>query len=159
MSTPNRESVFYEAVASRNIPRIRVAAIIIYEGHLLAQRPADDPTACYALIGGEYEMGDTFESRVRAEIEEETSAKVLTTEYRFVVENRFRYHGNLIQAAEHYLEVTIDRTNVASRESHLSQHWLPLANLMDIDLRPTVVRDVIAHGIHRTVHHLGVTLD
>lgn len=159
MSTPSRESEFFQAVANRNIPRIRVAAIIIHKGALLVQRPADDPTACYALIGGEYEVGDTFESRIRAEIEEETNAKVLTTEYRFVVENRFHYHGNLIQTIEHYLEVTIDRSDVASRESHLAQHWLPLANLIDMDLRPTVVRDVVADRTYRTVRHLGVNPD
>ena len=159
MSTPTRESEFFQAVASRNIPRIRVAAIIIRDGHVLAQRPAGDPSACYALIGGEYEMGDTFESRIRAEIEEETNAKVLTTDYRFVVENRFRYNGNLIQAVEHYLEVTIDRADVSSRESHLTQHWLPVATLMNIDLRPNVVRDAIAHGTYKTVRHMDVNLE
>ena len=156
MSTPTHESEFFQAVARRNIPRIRVAAIVIQDGHLLAQRPADDPTACYALIGGEYEMGDTFESRIRTEIEEETNARVLATEYRFVVENRFRYDGQLIQSVEHYLEVTLDRKGIASRESHLTQHWLPLGSLMNIDLRPAVVREALASGAYKTVRHLAV---
>lgn len=159
MSTPTRESEFFQAVASRNIPRIRVAAIIIQDGHLLAQKPVDDPSACYALLGGEYEMGDTFDSRIRAEIEEETNAKVLSAKYCFVVENRFRYNGQVIQGVEHFLEVAIDRQDIESRESHLMQHWLPLERLQDFDLRPTVVRDAIISGTNKTVRHLVVTLD
>lgn len=158
MSTPTRESEFFQAVARRNIPRVRVAAIIVRDGQVLVQRPADDPTACYAMIGGEYEMGDTFESRIRAEVEEETNARVVTADYRFVVENRFRYQGQVIQGVEHYLEVTIDRKDIASGESHLVQHWLPLDRLKDYDVRPTIVRDAIADGSYRTVRHLAVNL-
>ncbi|MBB3590722.1 8-oxo-dGTP pyrophosphatase MutT (NUDIX family) [Rhizobium sp. BK529] len=32
------------------------------------------PTSCHAFVGGEYEIGDTFESRLRKEFEEETNA-------------------------------------------------------------------------------------
>lgn len=158
MSAPTRESEFFQAVAKRNFPRVRVAAIIVQDGQVLVQRPADDPTACYAMIGGEYEMGDTFESRIRAEIEEETNAKVVTADYRFVVENRFRYNGQVIQGVEHYLEVTIDRKDVTSGESHLTQHWLPLDRLQGYDVRPTIVRDAIADGSYQTVRHLAVNL-
>lgn len=155
MNPPN-ESEFFRAVASRQIPRIRIAAIVIRDGRLLVQRPADDPDACYALIGGEYEVGDTFESRLEKEFEEETTAKVLSVKYLFVVENRFVYEGRAIQAVEHYLEVEIDTTDVRSRETHLTQHWLPLARLPEYNLRPHVVRDAIFSGAYRTVRHLTV---
>lgn len=154
MNTPTRESDFFEAVAKRNIPRIRVAAIIIHNGLLLTQRPTNDPKACYALIGGEYEMGDTFESRIRVEVEEETNARVVDAKYRFVVENRFSYNGNDIQIVEHYLAVTLDRIDITSREGHLSQHWLPIDRLRDYDLRPVVVRDAIANENYQTVRHM-----
>lgn len=103
-------------------------------------------------------MGDTFESRIRAEIEEETNAKVLSAEYRFVVENRFLYNGCVIQGVEHFLEVIIDRQDVASHEGHLVQQWLPLDQLQHYDLRPIVVRDAIFKGEYRTVRHLSVNL-
>ncbi len=69
--------------------RVRVAAIVVNDGHLLVQKPTDDPDACYAFIGGMYEVGDTLVERLRLEFEEETTAKVLSARYLFVVENRW----------------------------------------------------------------------
>lgn len=150
----SRETEFFKAVAARDLVRVRVAAIIISAGRVLVQRPADDPHACFAFIGGEYEIGDTFESRLRKELEEETTARVRRAEYRFVVENRFHVKGMFIHGLEHYFEVELDSPDIRSTESHLSQHWLPLDSLCDYDLRPWVVRDVIASGEFRLVRHL-----
>ncbi len=152
----SRETEFLRAVAKRNIVRVRVTAIVVSDGKVLVQRPTDDPTACYAFIGGEYEVGDTFETRIRREFEEETTARVVSWRYLFVVENRFMVDGDLIQGLEHYLEVILDRQNIESREAHLSQHWLPLDRLRDYDLRPHIVRDVVASGDLRNVSHLTV---
>jgi ADP-ribose pyrophosphatase YjhB (NUDIX family) len=150
----SRQDEFFQAVAGRNVVRVRVAAIVVSGGSVLIQRPTDDPTSCYAFIGGEYEVGDTFETRIRREFEEETTARVLGWRYLFVVENRFAVGDDIVQGLEHYLEVTLDRHDVESREAHLSQHWLPLARLGDYDLRPHVVRDVLASGNLHNVSHL-----
>ena len=152
----SRQTEFFRAVAGQNIVRVRVAAIVVSDGRVLVQRPADEPASCYAFIGGEYEAGDTFETRIRREFEEETTARVSGWRYLFVVENRFTVDGGTFQSLEHYLEVTLDRQNVESREAHLSQHWLPLARLRDYDLRPHVVRDVLAAGNLHNVSHLTV---
>jgi 8-oxo-dGTP pyrophosphatase MutT (NUDIX family) len=152
----SRQTEFFRAVASRNVVRVRVAAIVVLNGKVLVQRPTDEPTSCYAFIGGEYEVGDTFETRIRREFEEETTARVVGWRYLFVVENRFTVNGNPFQGLEHYLEVTLDREDVASREAHLSQHWLPLAQLQDYDLRPHIVRDLLASGNLHKVSHLMV---
>ena len=153
----SRQTEFFNAVASRNIVRVRVAAIVVSRGCELVQRPTDEPDSCYAFIGGEYEAGDTFETRICREFEEETTARVLDWRYLFVVENRFTgADGSTFQALEHYLEVTLDRQNVESREDHLSQHWLPLAVLANYDLRPHVVRDALASGDLHNVTHLIV---
>ncbi len=79
-----REAAFFEAVARRRIVRVRVAAIVVQAGQLLVQKPTDDPGACYALIGGEYEMGDTLEDWLRREFDEETNARVIRSDYLFV---------------------------------------------------------------------------
>jgi ADP-ribose pyrophosphatase YjhB (NUDIX family) len=146
-------------VASRNIVRIRVAGIVISEGQLLVQKPTDDPESCYAFIGGELEYGDTFESRIKKEFEEETSAQVTRAEYLFVVENRFRVNGKNIHSLEHYMSVEIDRYDIESLEPHLSQHWLPLNHLKDVDLRPHVVRNVISSGRIMETKHLMTQFD
>ena len=149
-----RESDFFAQVAARNVVRPRVAGIIIANGQLLAQRPSDDQ--CYAFIGGEYEVGDTFISRLHAEIQEETTAQLVRAEYLFVVENHFRSAGVSVHGIEHYLLAEIDRTDVESREPHLLFHWIPLDGLSQIDLRPHVVRDAIVSGAYLRVRHLVV---
>ena len=150
-----RQDDFFRAVTNRNIVRVRVAGIVVHDERLLVQRPTDEPDSCYALIGGEYEVGDTFESRLRAEFEEETNARVIRSEYLFVVENRFLWNGKPFHGVEHYLGVELDRYDVESREPHLSQHWLPLDTLSEQDLRPHVVRDVIASGAYRSIRNLN----
>jgi ADP-ribose pyrophosphatase YjhB (NUDIX family) len=145
---------FFQAVGSRQIPRIRAAGIVVEDGKLLVQQPADDPSSCYAFIGGEYEIGDTFETRLRREFEEETNARVTEARYLVCVENHFRYRGQIIQQAEHYFLVSLDRHDVVSRETHLKQYWLPLSSLAELDLRPLVVRDAVARGSYLTDRHL-----
>ncbi len=88
-----KQDQFFQAVASRKILRIRIAGIVIADDAVLVQQPADDPCSCFAFIGGEYEVGDTFETRLRTEFEEETNASVVETQYLFCVENHFRYQA------------------------------------------------------------------
>jgi 8-oxo-dGTP pyrophosphatase MutT (NUDIX family) len=113
----SREADLFRAVAARNLVRVRVAAIVIRDQWLLVQRPTDDPHAGFAFIGGEYEVGDTFESRLRREFEEETTARVIRAEYRFVVENRFLVDGCLIQSITSRSRSTAPRSAAATRGS------------------------------------------
>jgi ADP-ribose pyrophosphatase YjhB (NUDIX family) len=149
-----KQDQFFQAVASRQIPRIRIAGIVVADQALLVQRPPDDPEACYAFIGGEYEIGDTFDTRLRLEFEEETNARVVEAQYLFCVENHFRYKGNLIQQVEHYYLVTLDRRDVESREAHLKQFWIPLPQFRLADVRPIAVRDAVADGSYLTKRHI-----
>jgi ADP-ribose pyrophosphatase YjhB (NUDIX family) len=149
-----RQDQFFQTVASRRIPRVRVAGIVVDRGSVLVQRPTDDPSAYYALIGGEYEVGDTFETRLRKEFEEETNAQLVECEYLFCVENHFQHRGNAIQQAEHFFLVKLDRRDVKSHEAHLSQHWLPIAELASVDLRPHVVRNALMDGTYLTRRYL-----
>lgn len=145
---------FLQAVASRQIPRVRIAGIVIADDEVLVQQPADDPASCFAFVGGEYELGDTFETRLRKEFEEETNAKITAAEYLLCVENHFRHKGSIVQQVEHYFRVTLDRRDVSSRESHLRQSWLPLSKLSSADLRPHAVRDALADGSYLNRRHI-----
>ena len=155
----SREEDFFNSLVSRNVVSISVRAVVLGEGRALAQKPTDDPAACYAFIGGQYEVGDTFVSRLRREFQEETNAEVADCHYLFVVEDRFRWAGKLIHSLEHYFGVTLDREDIETRESHLAQHWLPVDSLKSYDLRPWIVRDVIAVGRLHCVRHLVVPLE
>lgn len=155
----DREQESFETIAARNVIRISVRAVVLSKGRILVQKPTDDPNACYAFIGGGYEVGDTFVSRLRQEFEEESNAKIVDCQYLFVVENRDRVNGELRQAVDHYFAVTLDREDIESRERHLAQYWLPISTLKEYDLRPQVIRDVIAEGQLHSVRHLVVPLD
>ena len=155
MSTEDR---FFATVAARKLVRPSVRAIVCGERGFLVQRPTDSPEGHYAFIGGEYELGDTFDERLRREFEEETSARVLNANYLFVVENRFLWRGQLVQTLEHYFEVKLDRTEVTSREPHLEQLWLSMDEFAVADVRPRVVRDALVSGEWRNVRQLSVEL-
>ena len=152
----SREDQFFAAVAARRMVRASVRAIVPSGRGYLVQRPTDAPGSHYAFIGGEYELGDSFQSRLRAEFGEETSARVVSAEYRFVVENSFLSGGELIQTLEHYFEVEIDREVVSSREPHLEQLWLPAHDFARADVRPRMVRDLLLTPEWREVRHLAV---
>jgi 8-oxo-dGTP pyrophosphatase MutT (NUDIX family) len=152
----SRQRKFLEAIASRGTVRIGVRAIVLSQGRVLVQKPVDDPDSCYAFIGGEYEVGDTLAGRLEREFEEETNARVVSSHYLFVLENRLSVGGMPIQGLEHYFQVTLDRDDIQSRERHLAQHWLPVSSLKEYDLRPLVARDAIADGRLHTVRHLVV---
>jgi len=146
-------------------PRVSVRAIPIRSDYILVQEGSVDssnpnnPAKCFAFIGGGYEPGDTFESRIKREFEEETNAKVMDCSYLFVVENRRIVNGTLRQSIDHFFEVSLDRQDIESRELHISQHWLPISTLMDFDLRPHTIRDLIAKGEFTTVRHVVIPFE
>ena len=140
--------------APRGEIRLSVRGIAIRDGCILVQKPTGDPDACYAFIGGSYEFGETMAERVAKEYAEETSARVLSSRYLFVVEHLWRHtDGRLLQGLAHFFEVTLDRAAIESREAHLAQYWLPLSSLTAYDLRPWIVRDAIAEGRRHAVRH------
>jgi ADP-ribose pyrophosphatase YjhB (NUDIX family) len=148
------EGRFFSAVASRRLIRPAVRAIVRASRGFLVQRPTDTQEGHYAFIGGEYELGDNFQDRIRKEFEEETTATVVSAEYRFVVENRFDWRGRTIQTLEHYFEVKLDTDEVRSKEPHLEQIWLSDQMFAEADVRPAVVRDVLITGDWLGVRHL-----
>ena len=154
----NREDRFFAAVAGRRLVRPSVRAIVRSARGFLVQRPTDSLDSHYAFIGGEYELGDTLDERLRKEFEEETSARVVRAEYRFVVENRFIWREQLVQTLEHYFEVELDRTEVTSKEPHLEQLWLSRQVFATADVRPTVVRNTLLSPDWADVRHLTVQL-
>lgn len=151
------EDDFIAAVARQRLVRPSVRAVVLQADRILLQRPSDaPPRRRYAFIGGEYEFGDTFETRLSQEIAEETNARLVDCEYLFVVENRFVHAGHRIHSLEHYLLAMIDRNDVASRETHLVQEWLTLAELKTADVRPRAVRDVLAQGRQDAIRRLVI---
>jgi ADP-ribose pyrophosphatase YjhB (NUDIX family) len=146
---------FLRALARERRVRVRVVGVCIQGDRLLCSRAVSNPGGPLALPGGGLERGTSFEEQLIQEFTEETTGTVLSASYLFVVENRFEVEGaGMIHQVEHYFEITLDTSEVRSRESHLGFEWVPLSTLSTIDLRPRVVRDAIAAGRLHRVRHL-----
>jgi len=106
------------------------------------------------FIGGGVELGESLESCLEREIKEETNAKVIRMDYLFVVENFITFKGDITHGLGHYFEVELDREDVRSDTDRIEFLWFSSDDLVDIDLRPHVVRDHIVKGTYRSVRHL-----
>lgn len=150
---------FFSSVARARTLRVSVRSICLRRGAILLQRPADDPKACFAFIGGALEHGELFEQRLRTEYQEELGVEIDVRSYLFVVENRFRQGDGLVHSLEHYFEVSCQEEHVTSREPHLSFTWVPLDQVAEIDLRPRVVARALVDGSWRERRHFVVPLE
>lgn len=151
-----KEKEFLQQVINKKEVRVSVRSLCFHDGKLLVQRPNDDPNACYGTIGGKLELGESMEERICKEYAEETNARVISTKYLFVIENRFLYGDGLVHGIEHFFLVDLDTYKIESHVSYLDQHWLPIDNIRKYDLRPHILRDVIADGSWKHLKHLVV---
>ncbi|WP_084177034.1 NUDIX domain-containing protein [Labrenzia sp. DG1229] len=147
---------FFEKITAAQITRVSVRSLCFRGECVLVQRPSDDDTANFAFPGGRLEYGESLSERVRAEYQEEMGVSIEPPQFLFVVENRFWHRDKIYHGVEHYFLVQPPLTSIVSQEPHIVFHWLPLAELADADLRPTVVRDSICDGSWRTARLLSV---
>lgn len=141
----------------RQLVRPTVHAVVLHGDRLLVRRSSDAPEGTgYAFIGGQCAPGETFETRLRQAIDEQTSTRLVQSEYLFVVEHFFTEADQPAHAVEHYLWASVDRVAVSGRTPGHDYEWLPLATLAESDLAPHPVRDLIAAGRHRDPRHLVV---
>jgi len=122
--------------------------------HFLAEKNLGTRDQYLNFIGGRVELGETLEACIKREMQEETSAKVIRMEYLFVAENFITFKGETLHGLGHYFEVEIDTKEVQSRLDGIELIWLSINELSQADLRPHIVRDVVADGSFRSVRHL-----
>jgi len=110
----------------------------------------NDKRGYYYLPGGHVDPGETFAAACAREFEEETGLIVRTMACGLVAEVSFgqgedRHHEiNLVFHVEH--DGPPPGAEIASREPGISFHWVDLASLQDIDVRPRAIQAwLIAH--------------
>lgn len=104
--------------------------------------------------GGGIELGETLQECITREIMEEIGAWVRDFEFLFLVENFIRFEGQILGGIELYCEITLDTDKIEPQEDGYEFHWIEVASLKDVDLRPEIVRDRIADGTYRDIRHL-----
>ena len=106
------------------------------------------------FIGGGVETNETLLQCLERELAEEVDAKIVTARYLFVVENFIPHGDEWRHALEHYFQLELDRETVMPAQDGVELVWVPVERLGELDLRPVVVRDVIADGSYERVRHL-----
>ncbi len=144
---------FLTELVKQKAIRPSIRSFCFHNDKILVQRPSDNPTACYAFIGGILEIGEKMEERIRKGYIEETNAEVISAEYLFVVENIFDYKDGIFHSLEHYFFVDINSYDISSCDPELLQFWLPLNELQKYDLRPHVLRDALIDGSWKNKKH------
>jgi 8-oxo-dGTP pyrophosphatase MutT (NUDIX family) len=150
------DNEYYEWLAEGGRIRVGVRAIIFDRSRerLLVEKNIENDPPFSNFVGGGIEVGETMLDCIRREVREEMRAEVVQAQYLFIVENFFRYGGEIRHGLGHYFEVTLDREEVHSTNPALEYSWIPIKELDKVDLRPAIVRDSILDGSYTRVLHL-----
>jgi 8-oxo-dGTP pyrophosphatase MutT (NUDIX family) len=141
--------------------RISVRGIIFdtRRERILVEKNVEIDSPFFNFIGGGLGVGETMVECIRRELSEETNAEISEAKYLFVVEHFIHYRGEVRHSLEHYFEVLLDRSDVVATNSGLLYKWIPIDELRQVNLRPSIVRNCIIDGSYRQVGHLLSTND
>jgi len=106
------------------------------------------------FVGGALKFGETLKQCIEREIFEETNVKTTSVSRLFLIENFFTYEAMKMHALEQFFEAQIETDDVVPNNSIATVSWLPLAQLMNVDLRPHAVRNAIAEGTFRELQYI-----
>ena len=142
--------------------RVRAAAIVIREGHVLAVRHKPEPY--WSLPGGGIESSESSAQAALRELLEETGAPGGQIDrLGFIVENHFTDAGNRMEEIGFYYLVNLPADALPLRtetfpggEARLTLRWLPIVALTQTDLRPAPLKAHLANMPDRLTHILNV---
>jgi ADP-ribose pyrophosphatase YjhB (NUDIX family) len=135
--------------------QLRVAAVVVHEGHVLLHRqPRDD---YWVLPGGRVEAGEMATSTLVREMLEETGEAVECGELLYVVENFFVYAGKPQHEVGLYFRAHVDPSSRLLDKSRvhagtegalrLEFRWFAVASLGEVDVRPSFLRESLSRPV------------
>jgi ADP-ribose pyrophosphatase YjhB (NUDIX family) len=132
--------------------QLRTACIWIHDGSVLLHRLASD--AFWALPGGRIESGEDARSALMREMKEELNETVECGELLCVVENFFNHAGKphheigfYFLAQFHSGSKLLDKSKLhggVEVTKQLEFNWFAVNALESVDLRPALLRSIIA---------------
>ena len=137
----------------------RVAGIALKDGQVLIHRSEFD--AFWAMPGGGCEIGEDSKSALIRELKEEIEAEVEVGRLLWIVENFFEHEGRRHHELGFYYEIKFVGSSAAlydqkefegvevlyrqNQTFKLHYKWVPLGGLQQIDLRPSFLKNALAH--------------
>ena len=129
--------------------RYRAGALIVEDGKLLVMKTKSSD--CYYTVGGGVHMGESAESCVLREVQEETGVPYEIDHLAVICENFFIGTEEIIKdytchVIEFYFLMKPRGTQELNAESYgwnrerEEKHWIPLEEVSQIDLRPQFLR-------------------
>ena len=132
--------------------QVRAAAIFIWNGSVLLHRLEGD--SFWALPGGRVEPGESAAATVVREMREELDQEVVCGALACVVENFYEDRGSQIHEIGFYFQANFaegsrlfDLTQLhigIEGNRRLEFKWFQIANLKDVDLRPSFLRQALS---------------
>lgn len=153
------DNEYFEWLENGGRIRVSIRAVILdRQGtQVLVERKTRQLNSYWNFIGGGLAVGESFRDCLERKLGEETDARIVRAEYLFVVENFFRWSGQIRHSVEHYLEVGLDREGVTAADPATDYQWIRLEDLARVDLRPHAILDRLADGSFREKAFLSVT--
>ena len=152
---PDDHEFFRQVLKSQqHRPNARALIFDSAHQHILVEKNLGAHENYVNFPGGGIEVGETLQECITREIMEEMGAGVRDFEFLFLVENFIPFEGQFLGGIELYCEISLDTDKVEPQEEGYEFHWLEIAALKDVDLRPAIVRDRIADDTYRDVRHL-----
>ena len=152
---PDDHEFFRQVLKSQqHRPNARALIFDSTHQHILVEKNLGTRENYVNFPGGGIELGETLQECIAREIMEESGATVRDFEFLFLVENFILFEGQYLGGIELYCEITLDSDKVEPQEDGYEFHWIEVAKLNQIDLRPTIVRDRIFDGTYRDARHL-----
>lgn len=124
----------------------RVAGVCIHNGYVLTHKSEMDDF--YALPGGRVEILEFSEDALRREMREELGVEIHLERLLWIIENLFIYEGRQRHELGLYYLMSLDgaeglydkhKTIRCLDAPHLTLQWLPLSELHDFKLLPTLL--------------------
>ena len=141
----------------------RVAGILIRDGKVLLQKPTNDTG--YAFPGGHVEFGETNEDTLIREFKEEIGADIKVKEIKWVAEIFFPWGDKpchqiclyYIIELEDETQIPLDgkfiaRERIEGRDFDIEFHWIPLAEVKNVEVYPSNASELMEH-IEEGVKH------
>lgn len=116
-----------------------VRAVIIKDGKVLLCKAFNGGT--YFLPGGHVEFGESAETSIIREMQEEAAAVVKNLKYVGLFENKYgsdedpHHEVNILYTAE------LENNTVVSQESHIAFEWISFEEFRNVKFLPTFFAD------------------